>query len=58
VSALDVGLGWPLLHCADYANGNLYVLTIPDNFADLYNLSEGVLNKIRDTLSKHHFVRL
>ncbi len=58
VSALDRGLGWPLLHRADYANGNLYVLTIPDNFADLYNLPEDVLNKLRDTLSKHHFVRL
>jgi hypothetical protein len=58
VSALDNGLGWPLLHRAEYANGNLYVLTIPDNFADLYNLPEGVLNKIRDTLSKHHFIRL
>ena len=58
VSALDKGLGWPLLHRADYANGDLYVLTIPDNFADLYNFPEGVLNKFRDTLSKHHFVRL
>jgi hypothetical protein len=58
VSALDGGLGWPLLHRAEYANGNLYVLTIPDNFADLYNFPEGVLNKIRDTLSKHHLVRL
>ncbi|MFC1838633.1 hypothetical protein ACFL1N_03555 [Thermodesulfobacteriota bacterium] len=58
ISALDGGLGWPLLHRADYADGNLYVLTIPDNFADLYNLPEGVLNKIRDTLSKHHFIRL
>ena len=58
VSALDGGLGWPLLHRAEYANGNLYVLTIPDNFADLYNMPEGVLNKFRDTLSKHHFVRL
>jgi hypothetical protein len=58
VSALDGGLGWPLLHRAEYANGNLYVLTIPDNFADLYNMPEGVLNKFRDTLSKHHFARL
>jgi hypothetical protein len=58
ISALDGGLGWPLLHRADYANGNLYVVTIPDNFADLYNLPEEVLNKIRDTLSKHHLVRL
>ena len=33
-------------------------MTIPDNFADLYNLPEEVLNKIRDTLSKHHLVRL
>ena len=58
VSALDGGLGWPLLHRAEYANGNLYVLTIPDNFADLYNFPAEVLNKIRDTLSKHHLVRL
>jgi hypothetical protein len=58
VSALDSGLGWPLLHRADYANGDLYVLTIPDNFADLYNLPEGVLNRFRDTLSKYHFVRM
>ena len=58
ISALDGGLGWPLLHRAEYAHGNLYVLTIPDNSADLYNLPEEVLNKIRDTFSKHHFVRL
>jgi hypothetical protein len=58
VSALDGGLGWPLLHRADYADGILYVLTIPDNFADLYNMPEEVLNKFRDTLSKHHFVRM
>ncbi len=58
VSALDGGMGWPLLHQADYAEGKLYILTIPDNFADLYNLPEGVLNRIRDTLSKNHFVRL
>ncbi len=58
VSALDNGLGWPILHRADYADGNLYVLTTPDNFGDLYALPEEVLNKIRDTLSKNHFVRL
>lgn len=58
ISALDGGLGWPLLHRAGYGAGNLYVLTIPDNFADLYNLPEEVLNKIRDTLSKGHFIRL
>jgi hypothetical protein len=58
VSALDNGLGWPILHRADYADGNLYVLTIPDNFADLYDMPEEVLNKIRDTLLKTQFVRL
>ena len=58
VSALANGMGWPLLHRADYGKGNLYVLTIPDNFADLYNLPEEVLNRIRDTLSGNQFVRL
>ncbi|MBN1907838.1 MAG: hypothetical protein JW927_22370 [Deltaproteobacteria bacterium] len=58
VSALDNGLGWPILHRADYADGNLYVLTIPDNFADIYDMPDEVLNKIRDTLLKNQFVRL
>jgi hypothetical protein len=58
VSALDNGLGWPILHRADYGDGNLYVLTIPDNFADLYDMPAEVLNKIRDTLTKNQFVRL
>ncbi|NLD39183.1 MAG: hypothetical protein GX654_20190 [Desulfatiglans sp.] len=58
VSALDNGLGWPILHRADYADGNLYVLTIPDNFADIYDMPDEVLNKIRDTLTKNQFVRL
>ena len=30
-----------------YAQGILYVLTIPDNFNDLYSLPEAVLNAIR-----------
>ena len=34
----------PLLLEADYAKGILYVLTIPDNFADLYNLPAEALN--------------
>ena len=58
VSALDGGLGWPMLHMADYGSGKLYILTIPDNFGDLYNLPEEVLNKFRDTLCKKQFVRL
>lgn len=43
--------GWPILHEADYSKGKLQVLTIPENFADLYNLPAPVLNKIRSMLS-------
>ncbi len=42
--------GWPILHMADYSNGKLYVLNIPDNFSDLYNLPSQALDKIREVL--------
>lgn len=38
---------FPILLEAKYAKGSLYILTIPDNPGDLYNLPEGVLNKLR-----------
>lgn len=47
VSALDKTNGWPILHRADYSTGKFYVLTVPDNFVDLYVLPEPVLNIIR-----------
>jgi hypothetical protein len=47
VSAVDGDNGWPLLHDADYLDGQLQVLTIPENFADLSNYPEPVLNAIR-----------
>jgi hypothetical protein len=50
VSAIDGDDGWPLLHDADYLGGQLQVLTIPENFADLYALPEPVLNAIRRTV--------
>jgi hypothetical protein len=52
ISAMDSGLGWPLLHAGSFANGKLYMLTIPENFDDLYNLPVEVLNKIRETVCK------
>lgn len=52
ISGMDGGLGWPLLHQANFANGKLYLLTIPENFADLYNLPSEVLNNIRETVCK------
>jgi hypothetical protein len=48
ISGMDSGLGWPILLQGKFANGTLYVLTIPENFADLYNLPVEVLNKIRE----------
>lgn len=51
VSALDDTNGWPLLHRAGYSAGQLYILTVPDNFIDLYRLPEGVLNQIRQNVA-------
>jgi hypothetical protein len=58
ISGMDSGLGWPFLHMAKYAKGTLYVLTVPENFADIYNLPQEVLSEIRKTLSKDLYARL
>jgi hypothetical protein len=58
VSALDGDNGWPLLHDADYGAGQLQVLTIPENFADLYRYPAAALNAIRSTLTDHLPVQL
>jgi hypothetical protein len=52
ISGMDSGLGWPLLLQGKFENATLYVLVIPENFADLYNLPNDVLNKIRDIFCK------
>ena len=52
VSGMDGGLGWPLLHRDAYSKGNAYLLVVPDNFADLYNLPVQVLNSIRQNLTQ------
>lgn len=52
ISAMGNGQGWPLLHRGSYGNGNLYVLTIPENYRDLYDLPDEVLNVIRETLTR------
>lgn len=51
ISALDKTNGWPLLHSAAYGSGRLYVMTIPDNFIDLYHLPVPVLNRLKETLT-------
>lgn len=58
VGAIDGPNGWPLLHDADYADGQLYILTIPDNFADLYQLPRKVLTRIKQTIMRDQFVRV
>jgi hypothetical protein len=58
ISCIASGSGWPILHQARYANGSLFVFTIPDNFGDLYNLPAEVLNRIRSVLSQDIKVRI
>jgi hypothetical protein len=58
ISCLASGVGYPILHSADYAGGKLYVLTIPDNYGDLYNLPAEILTQIRDVLAREMYVRL
>ena len=58
ITALAAENGFPLLHHADYGSGRLYVLTIPDNFADLYALPAPALDHIRRVVTKGLPVRL
>ena len=51
VSAIAGDNGWPILHDADYLDGQLQVLTIPENFSDLSNYPESVLNAIRRVIT-------
>ena len=58
VSALSGGKGFPVLLDAGYSTGHLYVLTIPDNFGDLYRLPPGALTRIKEVLMKDLPVRV
>ena len=57
-SGINGADGWPILHEADYSKGQLYILTIPDTFADLYNLPAEVLNKIREVMCKQMNIQI
>lgn len=52
------GSGAPLLFQDHYATGLLYVLTIPDNPADLYELPEPVLNGLRRYMLRGYGIQL
>ncbi len=58
ISCLGSASGTPLLHSAIYGAGRLYVLTIPDDFSDLYALPLQVLSRIKESLTKDLYVRL
>lgn len=42
--------GFPILLMNNYSKGTIYELTIPENMADLYNLPQPVLTRIRTVL--------
>ncbi|WP_206082214.1 hypothetical protein [Maribellus sediminis] len=44
--------GYPMLLRGQYSKGNLYVITIPNDFGNLYDLPDGVLNVFRQVMSK------
>ena len=50
--------GYPMFLRAPYSKGNLYVMTIPDDFGNLYDIPTDVLNSFRQTLSKDLDIRI
>ncbi|MDR1938464.1 MAG: hypothetical protein LBQ73_08210 [Tannerellaceae bacterium] len=50
--------GYPMVLRAPYSKGNLYVITIPDDFGNLYDLPVGVLNVFRQILGKDLDLRI
>lgn len=50
--------GTPLFHAAAYGSGKLFILTVPDNFTDLYSLPARVLARISETVAKDLYVRM
>jgi len=52
------GLGAPLLLMDHYGHGNLFVLTIPDDFNDLYNLPQPVLTSIKSYIMQDFPVQM
>jgi hypothetical protein len=50
--------GHPMVLRALYSKGNLYVITIPDDFGNLYDLPENVLNNFRNILTSDLDLRI
>jgi hypothetical protein len=58
VSGVSQTTGHPIFHYAAYGGTRLYVLTIPDNFDDLYKLPVDVWSCIREVLLRDLYVRV
>lgn len=50
--------GFPILLMNRYSRGIFYVLTVPDNFGDIYNLPRGVTNILKGYLQANFPVRI
>ena len=58
IRGLADGNGFPMLLMDTYGAGKLYVLTVPDNFADLYELPEAELDALRSYVMGDFPVRI
>jgi hypothetical protein len=58
VRGIANGNGFPLLLMDRYSKGTLYVLTIPENFTDLYSLPPRVISEIKDYILGEFPVRV
>jgi hypothetical protein len=50
--------GFPIMLMNRYSKGVIYLLTIPENMGDLYNLPRGLLSQIRDYVVQDFPVRI
>jgi hypothetical protein len=50
--------GYPVVLRAPYSKGNMYVITIPEDFGNLYEYPTNVLNAFRQILSKDLEIRI
>lgn len=58
IHGLTNSMGYPILLQAGYSKGSLYVLNVPDDLGDFYELPEAVLNQIRNVLGRDLPVRI
>jgi hypothetical protein len=52
LTAYDGRTGYPLLLEASYGGGKMYILTIPDNYSDMYNYPKEALTQLRRIITR------